>query len=403
MINVKSYIVRKLTDRLYILRYNDEKTRYFEALWEIPEGITYNSYVYFGDEKTVLFDGWKKGLEEHFIDALTSILDPKDIDIIVSNHLEPDHSGTVPAVLNLNRRAQVVGHPLAKRMFSSFYGIKDRVRGVRDGERIPLGNTAMSLHYVPWLHWPETIVSYIEGDKTLLSCDVFGGYSIPPTVDDEDDEVVEKYLPYAKKYVFTVIGNYIDYIVKNIEKLKTRGIDPSIIAPAHGLVFRRKPEKIIEYYMELASGATKRGKIVVVYDSMYGFIDAFMEEAVSLLGENGARPVVFRATDSERFQVGDLIGEVGDSEIILLGVSTYEAGVFPFMNYVVDLLVHKVKRRKKFLIVSSYGWGGVAARKIREKLEAGGQEVIGVIEFGGKHSLEEIEKLVNILGIERSS
>lgn len=398
---MKKYFVEKITDNFYILRFNDADIKFFEALWEIPEGITYNSYILLGEEKNVLFDGWKMGLEAEFEDAISKVVDIRDIDLVVAHHMEPDHSGTLPFIINKNREAKVLCHPMAKQMFRSFYGIDERIMPVKDSDKIDAGGFTLAFHFTPWLHWPETIMTFIEEPRILVSGDAFGGYSIPEAVVDENDAIVEKYLPFVRKYLYTVIGNYIRHIPKNLEKLSSRGVKPRIIAPAHGLVFKNKAGAITNYYMDLASGKSAEKKTVIIYDSMYGFVESMIDDAVSMLKKRGVQPIVFKAVDDERFAISDVVGEAGDAENIILGVSTYEAGVFPLMDYIAKILIQKVKSKKKVLIISSYGWGGVAAKKIMADMDKIGHEIVDVIEFKGaptpehKKALEKaIEKLV---------
>ncbi|RLE60877.1 MAG: FprA family A-type flavoprotein [Thermoprotei archaeon] len=394
---MKEYHVKKIHDYFYLLRYDDVNTKFFEALWEIPEGITYNSYLLAGDEKVVLFDGWKKGLDAEFVEAITKVVDVRDIDIIVTHHMEPDHSGTIAHVLEKNEKVKVFGHPMARKMFESFYGIEGRFKPVADGEQLNIGNHVLTFHFTPWLHWPETIMTYISDMGVLVSGDAFGGYSVPDSLTDSSDEIVERYLPFVRKYVFTVIGSYIDFVTKNIAKLSSKNVNPSMIAPAHGLVFTRNPKKIIDYYAGLASGDVSYRKVVLVYSSMYGFIDLLMREVINELDKNNVPYTVFKASDSNRFSLGDFIGEAGDSSALIIGAATYEANVFPLMNFVIDMFIKKIKSKKKIIVVSSYGWGGVAGKKIAEKLSSAGHEVIGIVEFKGKPRSEDAKKLKEYL------
>ncbi len=382
MIKMPRVHVDEIVPDVYVLRVDDEETRFFEALWEIPEGITYNAYLVLGGEKNVLIDGWKGSYGELFMETLRRIVEPESIDYIVVNHMEPDHTGTLPLMHASASHAVILGHPLAAKMAGSFYGIRDRIKPVRDLEEVDLGGRRMVFHYTPWLHWPETMMTLLSPDNILFSCDAFGGYSAPPSIYDDGDW--ETYSYYAKKYLFTVIGAYIDHIAKNLEKLEKRGVKPSIVAPAHGLIFRKNPEKIVKLYGELAAGKTMHRKVAVIYDSMYGFVEEQVYEAVAGLKQLGATVSVHRLVDDYRSTIADFIGEAGDAEAIIVGASTYEAGVFPLIEYVVDIFLKKIRRPKKVLIISSYGWGGVAGKRLAKKFSEAGHEVVAVVENRGK-------------------
>ncbi|MDK2949963.1 MAG: hypothetical protein PWQ26_630, partial [Thermotoga sp.] len=207
---------------IYILRIDDDRIKYFEAVWEIPEGISYNAYLVKLGSANVLIDGWKRNYTEEFIETLSSLIDPKKITHIVVNHTEPDHSGTLPETLKVvGHDVEILASNFGKRLLEGFYGIKD-VTVVSDGEEKEIGGKTFKFVMTPWLHWPDTMVTYLDG--ILFGCDVGGGYSLPSTLDDSSEEMVKEYLPYVTKYIVTVIGHYKNYILEGAEKLSTLDI-----------------------------------------------------------------------------------------------------------------------------------------------------------------------------------
>lgn len=202
----------RVVEDLYIFRIDDDETNYFEALWSIPEGVTYNWYLLLSGDKTVLFDGWKREYAGKLVEILREVADPRDVDYVVVHHMEQDHSGSLPKILEVNGgRAEVLGHPLTGRMIRAFYGLNPRFRGVKDGESFLVGGKTLRFLYTPWLHWPETIMTYIVEDAVLLSCDAFGSFSIPPALFDSDEQVVSDYFKHVRKYVVDIVGRYSDY------------------------------------------------------------------------------------------------------------------------------------------------------------------------------------------------
>lgn len=372
--------VRQVARNIYLLRVDDDKTKYFEALWEIPEGITYNSYFIDTGEKKILVDTWKHVYSTEFIESLRRITDPRDIDYIVVNHMEPDHSGSLPRVLEENRfKATVIGHPMTSSLISSFYNISPKFKPARDQEKLAVGKDSNLLFiHVPWLHWPETIMTYLDSEHILFSCDVFGTYGIPRTIYDEE---IDQLKPFIRKYFATVIGYYRSWVIKNIEKVEDMGVKIDVIAPSHGVVWKNNPRFIIDYYKELALQKPSSKKIVVIYSSMYGFVEKAIDKVVETIRESGYNATVHRINDVVRSSIGDIISDVNDAAGIVVGVPTYEADVFPLMNYIIDLIIRKNSSSKKVLVVSSYGWGSVAGRKVAEKLSSKGFNVVDVIEF----------------------
>jgi len=310
---------------LYLLRVDDDQIRYFEATWEIPEGITYNAYLLKLNDAVVLFDAWKKDYAEEFIKALSKLVDPKEITHIIVHHTEPDHSGSLPKVLELNGyKAQVIGTSFAKRLLEAFYGPKavENFHAVKDGEEMKICGKTFRFITVPWLHWPDAMITYIVENGLMFSCDAGGGYSIPETIDDSNEEIVQKYLPYVTKYIVTVIGHYHKYIVQNIEKIKKLGIleETKMILPGHGLIWRKNPKRIFEYYEAVGAGIPKKGKILVIYDSMYGFVERAVGIALDELKKHDYNPVVYKFTDKEAPAVSDILGEIPDSEALIIGL-----------------------------------------------------------------------------------
>jgi len=391
--------VGEIAEGLTLLRVDDDRVKSFEAIWDVPEGITYNAYLLKTEGKTILFDGWKREYGSEFIDTLKGLTRIEDIDYIVLHHTEPDHSGTLPEVLELNGyRAKVFGHSVAKRLVNEFYSIGDRMdfHPVEDGEELKLGSRTLKFLHTPWLHWPDTICTYIVEDSILFTGDAFGGFSMPDKLFDDSD--VDRYTYYAKKYVVNVIGHYKEHISKNIDKLSDMNIEIRMIAPLHGLIWKNDPYKIIGYYRDIAEGKAKKGKLLIVYNSMYGFVEGAMDHIL----ERFPKAKVFRFTDMEQDSISDALAEVPDSEAIILGASTYEAGAFPMMEFFVRQLAHKADYKKPVVIVSSYGWGSAAAKVIEGVLSETNFEIRDVVEYRGRADetiLQEIDRSLGKLSM----
>ncbi len=398
--------IKEILSNLYLLRVDDSETKYFEALWEIPNGITYNAYILKTPEGAVLFDGWKGSFSEEFIRAVKEVVDPKNIKKIVIHHMEPDHTGSLKALLKeVDNEVEVLGRPMVKNMIKSFYNVDVNFRSVKDLGEMEFGGYHLKFIATPWLHWPETMITYIKELKALLTCDVFGGYGIPNSVfDDEVD--AEAYLDFVKEYLTTVIGSYKIHIVKNIDKIRKLNLDIGLIAPGHGLLWRKEPSRIIEYYYELAEGKVRKRKAVVIYDSMYGFVERAISRVEKVLEEEGVMLETFKFNDLERSRIAEALSEATDSSLIVLGISTYENDLFPLMKYFVELLVKKVNRDVPILIVSSYGWGPVVGTKVLNLLKESEFKIVDVLQFRGEAGKDFDEKVRRIVletmkGLER--
>ncbi|GAB6946498.1 FprA family A-type flavoprotein [Vulcanisaeta sp. JCM 16161] len=386
-------IIDKVSRDLMIIRYDDTTTKYFEALWEIPEGVTYNAYLLVDDDATILFDSWKKGLENDFLNALSSVIDIRDLDYVVIHHMESDHSGSIKALYEKNPDITFIGHPMTNKLLRSLYGISPRFRAVKDGEILSTRNYQLMFIHVPWLHWPETMVTYIPQIKTLLTCDVFGAYTIPKSVFIED--LSDEYVFSMRKYFANIIGFYRDNVIKNLDKVLTitKG-DIEIIAPAHGAVIKGDlVRKAIDLYREFALKTPVNRKIVVAYSSMYGFVDGIMNHVTQVLSDWGFNVSSYRFTDKERAGIGDLIGDANNALGIVLGISTYDTEPFPLMDYVINLLIKKLRGGKPILLITDYGWGDVVLKHVKARLEKAGFTVIDAISVNGVPTKDDLNKI----------
>ena len=294
-------------------------------------------------------------------------------------------------------RAQIIGTAFARNLLEGFYGkeVVENFKIVKDGEELQIGRRTFRFITVPWLHWPDTMITYVVEDKLIFSCDAGGGYGIPETIDDSDEEVVQKYLPHVTKYIVTVIGHYHKYIVQNIKKLRNLGIidNAKMILPGHGLIWRKNPARIFEYYEAVGAGKVKKGKVLVIYDSMYGFVEKRMEIVIDELKKHGYNPVVYRFTDKEAPAVSHILGEVPDSEALIIGASTYEAEIHPRIRYALYEIVDKANYEKPVLIIGAFGWGGVAGRKIETLITRSKFDHVDTVESKGAPGPEDEEKL----------
>jgi len=378
--SVKTHIA-EVTRDLYVLRVDDEKVRYFEALWEIPERISYNAYLLLKGDHVVLFDGWKSSYSTLFLESIEKIVSPRDITEVVVHHLEPDHSGSIPALLRVNERAVFMGHPLAGKMLSSFYGVS-RFRPIPDNSPLDLGTKARFI-YIPWLHWPETSATFLEEEGVLLTCDVFGSYSLPPLFDDSAD--LAELEQAVTKYFVTVIGHYAPFAGRALRKMEELSISPRVIAPGHGTIFRRNINWVLSLYARLSSD--KLGdRVTITYVTMYGGTEPAVETVKQALREKGVEVAVYRFSDETRDSIAEALASMAQSRLVVLGAATYESDAQPLMRFLVDLIGEKLSYRKNlpFLVLSPYGWGGVAGKKIAERLRSYGFTTVEFVEWEGR-------------------
>ncbi|MBC7099303.1 MBL fold metallo-hydrolase, partial [Candidatus Bipolaricaulota bacterium] len=281
---------------------NDRTTDLFEGLWPLPDGVSYNAYLVAG-EKVALIDSVKAQFSGELVENISRVVAPEKIDFLVVNHMEPDHSGALPLLRRLAPRAEIVATPAALPMLDRFYGITERVRAVADGEAIDLGGKVLKFFHIPFVHWPETMATYEETEKVLFPCDAFGGFHALDGVLFDDQVDVSEYEDEILRYFSNIVGMHTRPVLKAIDKLS--GLRIEVIAPSHGLVWRKAPGHIVDLYARWAR-MEGRAEVTLVYGSMYGHTRR-MAEAVARGVRNEGIPV--KVLDACRVHVSYLIRE----------------------------------------------------------------------------------------------
>jgi len=337
---------RKIEDRIYWMGAVDWDRRLFDSLIPLPDGTTYNSYLVEGTEKTALLDTVDPPTAETLMGQLDAV--PK-IDYIISHHAEQDHSGSIPRVLERYPQAKVVSTPKAKTMLVDLLKIpEDSFITVADGETISLGDRTLKFIHAPWVHWPETMVTYLEEKHILFSCDFYGSHIATTDLFVADEGRVNEA---AKRYFAEIMMPFRGMIEKNIEKLKAYNIQ--MIAPSHGQIYNR-PSFIMDAYRDWVFGSP-RNIAVLPYVSMHSSTKLMVDHLASALVKNGVHAELFNLTVTD---IGKLAMALVDAATIIVGTPTVLAGPHPLAAYA-TFLANALRPKVKFLsIIGSYGWGG---------------------------------------------
>jgi len=387
--------IHELGGGMYLLRIDDDEVKYFEALWSIPEGITYNAYLLKTSDGWVLFDTWKNSYCEEFVNTLNKVVNNDEIKYVVVHHMEPDHSGCLKKVLEIYPEVIIIGHAFTKKLIKSFFDIIPNFIQVDDGQMLEIGGVKLKFIHIPWIHWPETIATYLVDRGILLSCDAFGSYGIfdKILVSELGVKEFEKYMWFSKKYLVNVVGHYFQWVLKAIEKIISMNIDIKLIAPAHGLIWDN-PTLIIENYRKWVVGATTN-KYVLIYTSIYGYLEKVFIEISKFLVENNIPHTRYRFNDKHYDNIADMLGDIVDAEGIIIGTSTYESMIFPYMRYILDLIKEKIVNKKKILIIATYGWGPVAGVQMKKLLEEHGHVVYDTLEYEAGALEKNVDQILN--------
>lgn len=337
---------REIKERIYWLGAIDWDRRLFDSLIPLPDGTTYNAYLIEGSEKTALLDTVDPARAGEFMMQLDGI---RKIDFIVSHHAEQDHSGSIPLVLERFPEAKVVATPKGKALLIDLLHLSEDVFvTVEDGEVLSLGDKTLTFLHTPWVHWPETMVTYLREDRILFSCDFFGSHIATTDLFAHDRGRVYEA---AKRYFAEIMMPFRPVIEKNMAKLAA--YDIRMIAPSHGQIYD-DPAWIMDAYKKWVAGDPEN-LVVIPFVSMHDSTRKMVDYLTASLVEKGVRVELFSLPVAD---IGKLAMSLIDAATIVVGTPTVLLGPHPLAAYAA-FLANALKPRARFLsIVGSYGWGG---------------------------------------------
>jgi anaerobic nitric oxide reductase flavorubredoxin len=364
-----------LSPNIYWVGANDTEISLFEELWDIPEGVSYNSYLVKGLEKTALIDSVNESKAQEHFQKISQITDISKIDYLIINHMEPDHTSAIPQLLKMAPNIKVVYTPIAQSIFKKFYKTDPPALLTRgDDMLISLGDKTLRFIQTPWLHWPETMSTYLIEDKILFCCDAFGAFqTLPQNVILESDTVSADFYAFSKKYFASVFNAQRDWVLKAIDKISKLALEVNVLAPSHGPVFNQTAEQKLAEWRNWSSSAYKK-TVVVVYGSMYGLTAKCLDAVSKGVMEAGGSIQAFNLSEDK---VVDALAALVDAPALIIGSSTYEHEVFPKVADFINMLRVKKFSNRLAGTFGSFGWSGEATRKIASDLTALGFELAG--------------------------
>ena len=350
--------VRQLKPNIYSIGAIDWDRRLFDELIPLPDGTTYNAYLIKGSKKTALIDTVDPTKEKDLFDNLKKI-NCKDLDYIIPNHAEQDHSGTIPKVLEYYPNTKVVTNSKCKGMLIDLLAIpEDRFIEIGDNDTLSLGNKTLKFIIAPWVHWPETMLTYLKEDKILFPCDLFGSHlAVSDLYAIDEAKVYES----AKRYYAEIMMPFRNNIKKHLEKLKDYDIE--LIAPSHGPI-HNKPAFILDAYKDWISDDVKN-EVIIPYVSMHGSVEKMVRYFIGALME---RNITVKPFNLPKTDVGELAIALVDAATIVIATPTVLVGPHPVAVYA-TYLANALRPKARFAsIIGSYGWGGKMPETIKGML-----------------------------------
>lgn len=380
--------VSKVTQDTYRLTVNQEDIL-FEGLWEVPNGVGMNSYIVQGD-KTAIIDGAPESLFE-LLDELK--VDPKSIDYLIINHMEPDHSGWIDDFKKVNSDFKVICSQKSADLLDAFFGHTENIIIADDDFSLDLGKGhLLKFATIPNVHWPDTMATFDTLTGTLFSCDAFGSFG-KVGKDGYDDmlnqEEIDFYEKEAVRYYANIVAAFSLPVKKAIEKCATLPI--KIIAPGHGVVWRENPGKIIDDYARYASyqQCTAKKEITLLWGSMYGMTEKAVDHTIKVLEDEGIKLHVHRVPQTDW---GTILSSIWTSTGVIIAAPTYEYKLFPPMAAALDEIGKKKACNRKAFSFGSFGWSGGAQRELKEIMEKNrvNWEFLEPVEFKGRPLEEDL-------------
>jgi len=360
---------RKITDNIYWVGAVDWHRQTFDELIPLSEGTSYNAYLVQGSERTALIDA----VDPPFVPVLLDRLDQlgvKQLDYIVSNHSEQDHSGGIPMVLDRFPGAQVLCTPKAKGILRDLLPIAEpRIQTVEDGERVPLGGRSLMFFHMPWVHWPETMVTYLEEDQILFSCDLFGSHLATSALFSSQAATI---LPAMKRYYAEIMMPFRIPISKYLDRLGPIAL--KLIAPSHGPI-HDKPEQVLDIYRSWTA-AEPGNSVVVAYVSMHGSVQQMAERLIEALL---ARNVSVDPFNLAALDLGNFATALIDARTLVFASPTVLGGAHPNAVYGAYLTNALRPRARYGALLGSYSWGTKITAQLQDLLSALKLEMLGTV------------------------
>jgi flavorubredoxin len=348
-----------LAEDIYYLGFNDRRTHLFENIWPIPHGVSYNSYLLV-DEKIALVDTVERAFIDDYLDAIEEIIGEREVDYLIINHMEPDHSGALKAIVHRYPNITLVGNKKTFGFVESYYMKPENILMVHDDYVLDLGKHKLQFQMIPMVHWPETMVTFEENQGILFSGDAFGSYG---TLDGGifDDEInLDFYEVEVMRYFTNIVGKYCPHTQRAIKKLA--GLDIKMIAATHGPIWRSDLNWILKRYNKWSSYDLDRG-VVIVYGSMYGNTKKMAEVIARQISVRGIKNI--RVYDASKTHSSYIINDIFKYKGFIVGSAAYNNAMFPAVETLLTTVEHMAPKNHYLGIFGNYSWNGGGVKNLQ--------------------------------------
>lgn len=380
-----------LKEGIYWVGAIDWNVREFHG-YSTSRGTTYNAYLIKG-EKTALVDTVKAEFFPEMLDKIESLVNPAEIDYLIVNHLEMDHSGGLPRFMERAPKAQIVATDNGIKGLARHYAGEWPLIKVKSGEEISLGTKTLQFLEAYMLHWPDSMFTYVKEDKLLLPNDGFGQHFASYQRFDDELPSLETVMEEAAKYFANILMPLAPLIPPLLKKVEKMGLQIEMIAPSHGIIWRSHLDKIIQAWTDWSTGVAE-DRALIIYDSMWGSTDKMAKAIAQGMSQAGLENKLLHV---RRNHYSDIVKEILTAKILVIGSPTINEGIFPSVAQLLSYLKGLHPLKKKGVAFGSYGWGGEAIKAMEGEMKAMGITILepglGVIYVPGEEDLKSCMQL----------
>ncbi len=365
----------QVAESVHYIGVNDRTTQLFEAMWPLPQGVSYNSYLVAGADAAAIIDGVELTHAEQQIDAIRRALGPgREPRYLVINHMEPDHSGGIARLRREWPGLVIVGNAQTLKMVRGYYGLEGDTLEVRDGDTLELGGATLRFTLTPMVHWPETMMTLLEQQGVLFSGDAFGCFgALNGAVVDRDMDT-DRYFPEMVRYYSCIVGRYGQFVQRALARLG--GLDLHMLCPTHGPVWTVRLREVVELYDKLSRYEPLDDGVLVLYGSMYGHTERMAEAIAGELAACGVRRISVLNAAVTTPDV--IIAEAFRHSGLVVAAPTYSDGLFPPVAHALQALAVRKLCRRHVLLAGTHTWAQQAVKVMAGLLE--GCDVVQVAE-----------------------
>jgi len=360
------YCTRKVTEDLIWVGANDRRLAMFEGVYSVPKGVSYNSYLLL-DEKTVLFDTVDWAVHRRLIENLKQALNGRDLNYLIIQHMEPDHSAGIKELLTLYPGLTVVCNSKTAEFITQFFNIdiNSRLHLVGEGDTLLTGKHNLRFINAPMVHWPEVMVTYDITDRILFSADAFGCFgALNGALFSDEVDFMRDYMDEARRYYTNIVGKYGAQVVMLLNKVSALEVD--IICPLHGFIFRENINSILSKYLLWSSYTPEEYGVMIAYASVYGNTENAAEILAAALSEKGIKTVMY---DVSVTAASEIVAASFRFSHLVFASTTYNMGIFVTMEaFLSDVVSHNIQNRTVALIENG-SWAAASGNLMKEKME----------------------------------